>query len=657
MQKRASSFSLATWNISSQRHYTCTGFPRCVRHRTDAVCIAAYPAHIAVCHDEYRVTSGNDYQATHLTTARGGRMNRQNPIQERFMNIIFRNALAVVGFAIAMQAAAQVTFYENEGFEGRSFGTPSQVGNFALYGFNDRASSAVVTRDLWEVCEDAQFRGRCIVLRPGGYPSLASMGLNNRVSSARSVNPNARIEGHRYAPAPVAVQLTFYEREDFSGRTFTTSQSIIDFGRYGFNDRASSVVVLGERSEVCEGAGFQGRCIVLRPGRYPSLAAMGLNDRVSSVRLVSPDARIADNRYAPHPVAAPVAAQLTFYEREDFSGRTFTTSQPINDFGRYGFNDRASSVVVLGERSEVCEGAGFQGRCIVLRPGRYPSLAAMGLNDRVTSMRIVDRNARIDNNRYAPLPASPPVATHVTFYEHGGFQGRSFTANQQIGNFSQYGFNDRASSAVVLGDRWEVCEDAQFRGRCFVLRPGRYPSLAAMGLNDRASSVRPINLNTRIEDHRYAPVPVAAYDNRRRNNEQLYEANVTSVRAVVGPPEQRCWIEREQVVQERSGLNVPGAIVGAIIGGVLGHQIGGGSGQDIATAGGAVAGGVVGANVGRGGQQTQTQDVQRCASVPSQSRPDHWNVTYNFRGQEHRIQTTFVPGPTITVNAQGEPRA
>jgi hypothetical protein len=31
-------------------------------------------------------------------------------------------------------------------------------------------------------------------------------------------------------------------------------------------------------------------------------------------------------------------------------------------------------------------------------------------------------------------------------------------------------------------------------------------------------------------------------------------------------------------------------------------------------------------------------------------------VTYAFRGVEHRMQTTVPPGPTVTVNEQGEPR-
>ena len=84
------------------------------------------------------------------------------------------------------------------------------------------------------------------------------------------------------------------------------------------------------------------------------------------------------------------------------------------------------------------------------------------------------------------------VAAEVIFYEREGFGGRSYTTQKQIGNLERFGFNDRASSVIVLGERWErweVCDEVRFQGRCVVLRPGRYPSLAAMGMNDRASSV------------------------------------------------------------------------------------------------------------------------------------------------------------------------
>ena len=361
-------------------------------------------------------------------------------------------------------------------------------------------------------------------------------------------------------------------------------------------------------------------------------------------------------------MATQAVAQITFYQGQGFEGRSFTTDERVRDFGRYGFNDRASSVEVLGGRWEVCEDVRFDGRCVVLRPGRYPSLAAMGLNDRVSSVRTVNRDARIDERRYAPAPPAgydDNAAVQITFYQAQGFEGPSFTTEKQIGNFDRFGFNDRASSVVVLGGRWEVCEDARFSGRCVVLRPGRYASLAAMGLNDRVSSVRTVSRETRIDNSRYAPAPVMERDFRRGNNEQVYEANVTSVRAVVGPPEQPCWVEQEQVVQERSNNSIPGTVVGAVIGGILGHQVGGGRGQDIATAGGAVAGAVVGSNIGRnsgGGQQVTTQDVQRCSTSPNHARPEYWDVTYTFRGQEHRMQMSTPPGPSVTVNERGEPR-
>ncbi|MDP1926352.1 MAG: beta/gamma crystallin-related protein [Thiobacillus sp.] len=447
-----------------------------------------------------------------------------------------------------------------------------------------------------------------------------------------------------------AAQVTFYEHPGFEGRSFSTNKPVDNFTRQNFNDRASSVVVKGDRWEACENSRFGGRCVVLRPGNYPSLDAVGLDDRVSSVRAVNRNAQIDDRRYAP----APVVAQVSFYERRGFEGRSFTTQKQIGNFARQGFNDRASSALVQGDRWEVCENARFNGRCMVLRPGKYASLAAMGLNNQISSVRRVNATTRINDRRYAPAP----VAAQVVLYERQGFEGRSFTTEKPIANFARQGFNDRASSAIVQGDHWEVCEDARFKGRCAVLRPGKYPSLTAMGLNNRVSSIRSVDADARIDDQRYAPDP-AAHDFRRRDNERLYEANVTSVRAVVGTPQQRCWVETEEIAQERRNVNIPGAIAGAVIGGILGHQVGSGRGQDIATAGGAVAGAAVGAYIGRDGrgQPVQTRDVQRCESAPSQARPDFWEVTYVFRGQAHQMQMTAPPGPTVTVNSQGEPRA
>jgi len=172
-----------------------------------------------------------------------------------------------------------------------------------------------------------------------------------------------------------------------------------------------------------------------------------------------------------------------------------------------------------------------------------------------------------------------------------------------------------------------------------------------------AAQVQAAEAQRRAEEaQRLAAVAPPAYDYSRRQGEALYEAPVTFVRAVVGPAEQRCWIERQAVDTGSAGINVPGAVVGGVVGGILGHQIGSGRGRDVATGVGAVTGAVVGANVGRDAVGTAyTQDVQRCVNVSTGTQLDYWDVTYNFRGYEHRVQTTSPPGATILVNGQGEP--
>jgi uncharacterized protein YcfJ len=246
---------------------------------------------------------------------------------------------------------------------------------------------------------------------------------------------------------------------------------------------------------------------------------------------------------------------------------------------------------------------------------------------------------------------SAQALAQVTFYEGEDFHGRAFTTNRQQPDFRRYGFNDRASSVVVDSGRWEVCEDEGYGGRCVVLRQGSYDSLKRMGVNNRVSSVRRVGRDRRDDYFEPEPLPAATYEYRRRSNERVYEADVTSVRAVMGRPEQRCWVERERV--DRGGRSVAGGIVGGVIGGILGHQIGKGTGQDIATAGGAVAGAAVGANAGR--QGGYDRDVRHCETAQS-GPPDYWDVSYRFRNTEHHVQMTEPPGDTILVNRQGEPR-
>lgn len=257
-----------------------------------------------------------------------------------------------------------------------------------------------------------------------------------------------------------------------------------------------------------------------------------------------------------------------------------------------------------------------------------------------------------------PLLASAANA-QVTFYEHEGFRGQTFSANGEITNMQRRGFNDQASSAIVERGQWEVCTDAQFRGDCRVLRSGSYDSLRGMGLGDRISSVRRARGRGGNDRYTYAPDPLREpnYDYRRRPRERLYEARVTSTRAVYENNNERCWTEDDDSRRDRGRVNVGGAVIGGILGGVLGHQVGGGSGKDIATGVGAIGGAVVGSQVGRNRNSNDyDRRGERCTSDNRSSQPMYWDVTYDYQGQEHRAQMASPPGNTITVNNRGEPR-
>ena len=214
----------------------------------------------------------------------------------------------------------------------------------------------------------------------------------------------------------------------------------------------------------------------------------------------------------------------------------------------------------------------------------------------------------------AALALAAPAFAQITFYEHEGFRGRVTTTRGALDSFAGWSFNDRASSVVVDKGRWEVCEGVGFSGRCAVLSPGAYGRLGAMGLNDRLSSVRPAP--ARVGHDNVAPPPMGRpdYAYRQRPRERLFEVPVTSVRAVLGAPERRCWVERQP--EQRDGSSADR--------GVIGHQ----TGRSV---------------------------VRRCEQV-SDDAPAFWEVSYSFRGRAHRIQMNGPPGRTITVNRKGEPR-
>ncbi len=209
-----------------------------------------------------------------------------------------RNLAGIALACIASGAMAQaVTFYESEGFRGHSFAKDSPIDDFQHYGFNDRASSVIIRRGEWQICSDAHFGGHCVTLRPGSYPNLGAMGLNDAVSSARPVggghmHPQPAVveaapythEGYPHEGGERASPVTLFEGTGLSGGVYRVGGDIANLDRTQWNDRARSMIVREGRWELCTDANFQGNCMVFGPGRYDNIGNQ--TGGVSSLRRV-----------------------------------------------------------------------------------------------------------------------------------------------------------------------------------------------------------------------------------------------------------------------------------------------------------------------------------------------------------------------------------
>jgi hypothetical protein len=183
--------------------------------------------------------------------------------------------------------ASELTLFEHDNFNGRRFTVHDVINNLGDAGFNDKASSAVISRGAWQLCDDAYFRGNCVTLQPGQYPSLRAMGINDRISSARELGgwgPPPSSGGGNWGEG---IRVVLYEGPNFSGRSYVlTENALRDLSGTGFNDRASSLRIEQGYWMFCSDSEFHGTCLTYGPGDYANLP-QELNNRISSARRIS----------------------------------------------------------------------------------------------------------------------------------------------------------------------------------------------------------------------------------------------------------------------------------------------------------------------------------------------------------------------------------
>ncbi|MEZ5999920.1 beta/gamma crystallin-related protein [Hyphomonas sp.] len=180
--------------------------------------------------------------------------------------------------------------YSNAGFRGEAVRIDGAVPRLGRIGFNDRASSIVINRGVWEVCVDANFRGRCEII-DANTKYLNAYRLNDNISSIRPAGYDRDRRDDRWGDHRDGRRgdwgggrgVVLFPDSNQRGHAMEISRDVADLSHYRFNDRASSFYVSGGTWQVCEHANYRGRCAILTAGAG-DLGPIRMNDNISSIR-------------------------------------------------------------------------------------------------------------------------------------------------------------------------------------------------------------------------------------------------------------------------------------------------------------------------------------------------------------------------------------
>lgn len=298
------------------------------------------------------------------------------------------------------------------------------------------------------------------------------MSLSGRIAALATF----ALSGLLSAGSASAQEIVLYDQTGYGGQNLRVTGEISNLNRRGFNDRASSLRVVSGRWEICEDADFRGTCTEV-DGDLNTLGSF--NDQMSSLR---PAGRRGRDGGGSGSGRGRGGNTLTLFSGPNYTGRSVTLDGSTSDLSRYGFNDQARSIRYSGRRSwRVCQHSNFRGACMEVA-GDIPSIGG-GLDREISSAEPDQTNRR--GNR----PQSG-----IWLFDGAEFNGQRVDVDRDIPNLSQLGFNDRADSLVLArGEAWEVCEHANFRGRCEYVDGNWIRDLGEIGMRNEISSLRRID--------------------------------------------------------------------------------------------------------------------------------------------------------------------
>jgi Beta/Gamma crystallin len=316
-------------------------------------------------------------------------------------------------------APPKLQLFEGRQYRGRTVSLEQNVGDLGRAGFDDRASSAIVSGGTWEVCTEYNFRGRCQALPPGSYPDLGAQ-LENRILSARALQPAARppqsdrpnfndvivgaiagavIAGVAGNSQPAIAQphdrtrIEVFTDPNFQGQAVTIDSDTSNLRNTGINDRIQSMRVFGGTWEMCGDRDFSGECMVFGPGDYRRLPPQ-LDRTISSMRQITREPvwtglNAQGGNFTIYDANGPRTRHpVWLFEDIDFGGKTLRATGDLPTMRNNPFNDRASGMFISWGTWQFCEHENYGGRCFTAGPGQYAQMPN-GMNDLVSSFRRI----------------------------------------------------------------------------------------------------------------------------------------------------------------------------------------------------------------------------------------------------------------------------
>jgi hypothetical protein len=270
--------------------------------------------------------------------------------------------------------------FEDKNFKGRSATFLQSTPDLRSSGMDGRISSLrVAPGEVWEVCTQPNYQGRCQVVSGTESDLAKRAGWNDAIFSARRVRGGGGDVGRGGGGGGNTRGIELFAGTRYSGQRTLIDRPESNLRRVNFNDRASSLrVPRGEVWEVCVNADFDDCRVV--DSDVPDLSVLGLNREISSAR-----PRLFGGGGGRGGFPPPNRPRIVLYDGRNFQGRSTTIDDDTPTL-RWTNNNTAGSLRVESGRWEICDQARYGGRCVTVTSD-IPDLERYGWNNRISSLR------------------------------------------------------------------------------------------------------------------------------------------------------------------------------------------------------------------------------------------------------------------------------